>query len=250
MIPASGEPLRRRGTCSMKHPLFFFMLAVLFINSASCTDGDKKKGGVPGSGERESTAQGSIPQDTRADVKVLEEQADNAFTANNLDTAIAAYKSAMAINPDMAELHYKLGLAYGHKMMLNDAIASFDRAIKLDPNHAKACNNLGLAYERKAMLSEAIVNYEKAVAINPGYAHAHYNLARGYSLRRGQYPEFRSLAAEHYYKAGVLFLERGDKQTALAAYRYLQQLDAKELEDALREKLPPESPSGKGSSSP
>lgn len=242
--------LLHRRICFMNILLSLFILIVLFINSSSCTDGDEKVGGFAESGGQENTVQGGTGQDKKDDVHVLMGQGDSAFMARNFEEAIALYTRAIAITPDMAELHYKLGLTYGHKMMLNEAIASFARAVSLDPNHAKAYNNSGLAYERKAMLKEAISQYEKAVSTSPDYAQAHYNLARCYSLRRGQYPEMRALAAEHYYRAGLLFLKQGDKQTAVMAYNYLKQLDAKDLEDALREQLPPESQPGDGTASP
>jgi len=225
-----------------------FIFAVLLITSTSCTDGDKKSEDLSGAAEQEIIAKGGMQEDNGADISVLMGQGDNAFTARNFDEAIAQYKSAIVLNPDMAGLHYKLGLAYGHKMMLNEAIASFSSAISLDPNQVNAYNNLGLAYERKAMLTDAISQYEKAVSINPDYPQAHYNLARCYSLRKGQYPELYAEAASHCYKAGVLFLQRGDKQMALEAYNDLKQLDSKELEDALREKLRAASQSGTGGS--
>ena len=101
-------------------------------------------------------------------------------------------------------------------------------------------NNLGLAYERKVMLDQADSEYRQAIRINPDYAQAHYNLGRIYFLRGVNDPDSRSLAADHYFRAGTLFLEQGDEGRALMAYKSLQQTKAKESEQALYDKFGPE----------
>ena len=56
--------------------------------------------------------------------------------ASDVEEAIEAYKQAVKINPDDADAHYNLGLAYGISGMYKKAIASFKQAIRIDPEMA------------------------------------------------------------------------------------------------------------------
>lgn len=170
----------------------------------------------------------------------LIEQAKKAFENKNLDEAIALFTKALPSSKNPAELHYNIGLCYGHKIMLDEAIAEFKKAIAIEPNHIKARNNLGLAYERKGLIDPALAEYKQAVTINPDNPQAHYNIARLYLVRRRQDPELVSLSADHYFRAGILSLEQGNEAWAIMAYNGLKQTKVKEREQELYNKFTPE----------
>ncbi len=46
-----------------------------------------------------------------------------------------------------------------------------------------------------------------------------------------------SLVADHFYRAGLLFLKQGDREKALMAYGLLKEVNSKEQEQKLYEKL-------------
>ena len=62
---------------------------------------------------------------------------------------VSYIKQAIRIDPDDADAHYGLGLAYFTLGMDKEAIGSFKQAIRIDPDFAEAHYNLGVAHTRK-----------------------------------------------------------------------------------------------------
>jgi CHAT domain-containing protein/Flp pilus assembly protein TadD len=60
---------------------------------------------------------------------------------------------------------------------LNEAIAAYRRAIQIDPNLAVAHNNLGIVLARRGRLQEAADAYREAIRLDPNLANAYNNLA-------------------------------------------------------------------------
>jgi CHAT domain-containing protein/tetratricopeptide (TPR) repeat protein len=60
---------------------------------------------------------------------------------------------------------------------LNEAIAAYRRAIQIDPNLAVAHNNLGIVLARQGRLQEAADAYREAIRLDPNLANAYNNLA-------------------------------------------------------------------------
>ena len=58
------------------------------------------------------------------------------------DLAIEAYHQALAVNPDVPNVHYMLGLIYRQRKEYLRAIAHFSRALEQDPNDKDARNML------------------------------------------------------------------------------------------------------------
>jgi tetratricopeptide (TPR) repeat protein len=158
-----------------------------------------------------------------------------ASLAEKHDEAIEYYKKAIGINPDFANAHANLGVTYMNKGRLDEALVTLKKALALDSQNAGAHYNLGLVYDKMGKLDEAIVAYEKSIAINPGFARAYQNLGIAYFDK-----DLKSMAAECFYKAALLFDEQGETRGALRAYDALVLTESKELEKALAEKLFPE----------
>ena len=55
-------------------------------------------------------------------------------------------KEEVRKNPDDAEAHFNLGVAYENLGMYKEAIEPYKQAIRIDPDYAMAHNNLGVAY--------------------------------------------------------------------------------------------------------
>ncbi|MCK4418999.1 tetratricopeptide repeat protein, partial [Candidatus Aerophobetes bacterium] len=72
---------------------------------------------------------------------------------------------AIEINPNLAEAHDSLGLAYFRKGMYNEAIAEYKKAIEIDPEFAKTHYYLALAYYYKKMYKLAIEQCDKAIEL-------------------------------------------------------------------------------------
>lgn len=103
------------------------------------------------------------------------------YNKADLDGAIAAYTSALKLDPNYDLAYYDRGLAYYDKGDYDSAIADYDKAIKINPRGAVIYNNRGTAWDHKHDPDKAIANYNKALDLNPNYADAYIN--RGIAYR-------------------------------------------------------------------
>src|SRR5207244_6182878 len=72
-----------------------------------------------------------------------------------LNEAVAAYRRALRLKPDLAAVHNDLGTAYFAQGHPSRAAASYQRATELQPDHAVAFANLGAVYRKLGMPREA-----------------------------------------------------------------------------------------------
>jgi len=166
------------------------------------------------------------------ELKMLIDKGNQAFTLAQYSDAIEYYKRAIALDPTIAEVHYNLGMTYANMGMAEEAIAEYNKALVITPNDPEIHNNLGAVYLNKGMLGEAITECQKAITLNPELPAAHYNLGI-INDRKGQ----KTLAADYFYTAGVIYLKEGDRKWALKAHKALKATHATPLEKALLEKL-------------
>ena len=113
-----------------------------------------------------------------------------------LGEAIAHYREALEIKPDVAQVQSNLGNALVREGQVEEAIVHLQKALEIDPGYAEAYNHMGSALMKKGQAGEAIAYYQKAVQLNASYADAYNNLGVAF-LRNGQVDE----AIAHYRKA-------------------------------------------------
>jgi len=97
---------------------------------------------------------------------------------------VSEYKEALRINPNFAEAHFNLGVAYQEKGNHKEAIAEYQKTLQIYPNYLEAHNNLGILYFRKGMLDQALVEYQKTIEIKPDYAKGYYNIGSVYREKK------------------------------------------------------------------
>jgi len=148
--------------------------------------------------------------------------------AGRLDDAVKAYQQALALDRNLAAVHYnlgclhlernntaaalaelisftgfhpnapegwaKLGTAQLRAHQLDAAEKSFRQAVKLDPRCAEAWNGLGLAQTQRRRYQEAFQQFNTAVRAQPDYAPALLNSA----IVSQEYLNGRSLALQKY----------------------------------------------------
>ena len=97
-----------------------------------------------------------------------------------VESAIKNFEIAIALNPNYAEAHYNLGVAFQRTHKLDEAIECYKDAINAKHAYHTAHNNLGLINLERGNIESAITSLEWAVAYNPEYAEAHNNLGAAF----------------------------------------------------------------------
>jgi len=157
---------------------------------------------------------------------------NTAYQAKEYDEAIKCYKKATELDPSFASAFYNLGIIYNAKGMIDESISAYKHVLTIKPDYHAARNNLGLIYQRKGMIDEAMSEFKQILSKNFNFPYAHFNLAECYFTKGNM-----KSAAEHYYKAGVFFVERSDKVWAQMSYDGLKKTNAEDKLKSLLEKM-------------
>ncbi len=99
-----------------------------------------------------------------------------------LDSSIAMSETALTIDPNLAEAHKSLGLAYEFQGRFRKAIAANRKAIDLNPNFSTALGNLGDELSRSGNIVEGLIYNRKAYAVNPTIVDNMFSIAGIYYL--------------------------------------------------------------------
>jgi Flp pilus assembly protein TadD len=95
---------------------------------------------------------------------------------SSLDEAVAHFKEALRLKPDLAEAHTNLGNALQRMGRLKEAVAEYREAVRLKPDLAEAHNDLGNALPKLGQIKEGEAECREALRIDPDYPDAYYNL--------------------------------------------------------------------------
>ena len=96
--------------------------------------------------------------------------------AGQLAEALACYRAAIAIDPNLPGAHSQLGVVLYQQGQLREAAQSFSTVLALRPGDAQAHANLGRVQFDEGNLVEAEASFRAALAAAPGNARAHDNL--------------------------------------------------------------------------
>jgi tetratricopeptide (TPR) repeat protein len=113
--------------------------------------------------------------------------------ADDPAAAMAAYRRALAIAPDLADAHLNLGRLLHEGGDPAQAESHYRRALAIDPGDALAAYNLGVALQDRQQPREAADAYEQAIALDPTLADAHFNLSGIYEQLGEKAAAFRHL---------------------------------------------------------
>jgi tetratricopeptide (TPR) repeat protein/2-polyprenyl-3-methyl-5-hydroxy-6-metoxy-1,4-benzoquinol methylase len=168
------------------------------------------------------------------EVRSIFAQAVGHHQAGRLDDAVACYRQALILKPDLAAAHSNLGNALYEQGKPEAAEASYRHALALQPNLAGAHNNLGTLLYGRDKLAEAVACYRQALGLEPDYAEAHDNLGtalwRQGKLQEAEASTRRALAlAPGFGQAlgnlGSMLRDQGRLREASAVYRQLLQVE-------------------------
>ena len=141
-----------------------------------------------------------------------------------LDSAIAVSQKAIALDPNSAETHKALGLAYMYKGWYDKALIAYRKAIERNPNHFAAVGNIGYVYRQIGAFDEALPWLKEIVVLNPTSANAYLNIGGTYrqldDLTRAEQSFYKALELQPdyslaYYYLALLYLTQGKEQQAL-----------------------------------
>jgi lipoprotein NlpI len=167
----------------------------------------------------------------------------------DFDRAIADYREAIKLKPELAEkvranLVYALrsrGREYDGRGEYDRAIADYSEAIRLNPTPA-LLNRRGYDYHAKGEYDRAIADYDEAIRINPNYVVAHHNRGFAHSAK-GQYDRAIADYTEairldqkytiSYRNRGIAYLYSGSAAKAQADLETATQLTPKDAYLAL-----------------
>ena len=96
--------------------------------------------------------------------------------ASDAEEKIEAYKQAIRINPDDAEAHYNLGVAYANSGMYKEGIDAFKQAIRIDPDSAMVHYFLGRSYVSLKDKDSALEQYKILKSLDSELANELFNL--------------------------------------------------------------------------
>lgn len=165
---------------------------------------------------------------------------------NDLDGALADFKKALEIDPNLAaagancnrvdvarraldiklaEAHNQFALKFREMGNLDEALVLVNRAIELYPGYAVAYNNRGLIKKEKKSPGEALIDFNKAIELDANLKAAYVNRT-GIKQDNGDFDdaladynraiELEPDSAMAYKRRGELKWKKGDADGALA----------------------------------
>ncbi len=147
------------------------------------------------------------------------------FMTGRNETAEAALRKALELDPDLTDAHNNLGALYDRMGRKDDAEREYRLALAAPayPTPEKVHLNLGLLYASQGRDEEAIHEYRKAVELSPKYYQAHFELAalldrtgrldeavREYEVAAPGY----SSSGDYFYRLGFGYFRIGDRSRA------------------------------------
>ena len=114
------------------------------------------------------------PSDGKPDAAALSAEAQRlyaegskAYQRGDLEAAVVALASAVAIDPLSPILRHQLGLLYAHRGQDFAAIQELEMAVELDSERFSALRNLAILFQRHGFRRKACEIWERALALAP-----------------------------------------------------------------------------------
>lgn len=146
------------------------------------------------------------------------------------DKAERAYRTTVAINPNLPQSHYDYGVFLVSRRRFSEAETAFRNALASSPNYAEAHSNFGAMLEHRGKLAEATREYQAAIVDKPNFCQAHYQLGHLLLLEKKTADAIAHLSqtltpedkdTPHFmYALGIAYVEAGNFNSA---QHYLQE---------------------------
>ena len=164
----------------------------LLAGICACRKGTNKNANANGGGSSSITTD---PEQAKREAQTLVDQGKELYKNDEDEQAANVFKKAIGQDPNNAEAHLRLGMAYAALERKPEAEESYKKAIELykkrvqsDPKDADAFFNLGEAHSFLHQDEEAVRNYRQATRLKPDDEEAFYQLGMS-ETRLAHYPE-------------------------------------------------------------
>ncbi|MCU1290725.1 MAG: repeat containing protein [Acidobacteria bacterium] len=234
----------------MKKVFFTLSTSALLLFQLGCTGGEASNNSNQSNINAAETPAAEIVQATPAAAETpLPEFTDanealtegvKLFDANETDKAIEALKQAVKLNPDLAEAHFRLGIAYA---LVEREQAASTEEVELTPTPTPTPVKKGKTLEAARTDSEksfenAVKAYKKYLVKNPKDDVAHFNLGRAYNKLNEDQDALKSLQqavklkpddTEYQTELGEILIKLAQYDEAVRALKKALELDASNL---------------------
>ena len=143
------------------------VILVLVFGQVSC----KRKAPANTNVDIASTSDGTA-EGKRTQARSLVEEGKELYRTDLDEKAIERFQEAIKLDPELAEAHFRLGLAYDAVAMEQEAEEAYKKSIELykkylqdNDKDAEAHYNLGQAYAGRHFYSEAVREYRQATKL-------------------------------------------------------------------------------------
>ena len=160
------------------------------------------------------------------------------FEALNKDEqAIQEYRRALAVKPDLQNMHFSIGNLLWIRSRSEEALVELQAELKLDPNHPQAHYEIGDILYGQGKLAEAETHLLSAVKFQPSMIEAHLALERLYTSQEkvtkalyhlGRAVEINPEDATPHYRLSVLYRKLGRIRDAEKEMQLFEKTKAKE----------------------
>lgn len=136
----------------------------------------------------------------RSAARVYLEQGREFYRDDEDTRAVEAFQQAIKLDPDLAEAHFRLGLAYDATGQEKEAEEQYRKAVESykkyftqeeNSKDAEGHYNFGQTYAGLHLYEEAVKEYRQAARLKPDDADIHYDLGLAL-MRLAQYDEAAS----------------------------------------------------------
>ena len=119
----------------------------------------------------------------RTRAQSLVENGREFYRTDQDEKAVEVFKEAISLDPDLAEAHFRLGLAYDAVGQENEAEEAYKKSVEKykkqfqsNDKDAEGHYNLGQAYAGLKLYSDAIREYRQAIRLKPDDSDIYYDL--------------------------------------------------------------------------
>ena len=127
--------------------------------------------------KRDASVFADMPPLAPAEAKFLEGERLEESEAADVETAMAAYREALRLDPTLVPAMINLGNLHYAFDRLPEAQALYVQAALESPRSFEAHFNLGNVFHDLGRYPQAVTCYREAIQLNPAYADAHFYLA-------------------------------------------------------------------------